>query len=178
MKIHKNVQIEKAASNDDTRKILCNPWLDGSNLVATNGRILAVIPIEKSDHDTDGIIPSAALKEARKIKQDQVEINANGCVTYSNKNGSFTLEREKDVTFPNYKQLIVNANDHKKYIKIALDVDLLINLAAALGGKNDQVNIEIPLNEEGLPLNHAFKVTPLIPSQAGAFGLLMPCRIS
>lgn len=43
-----------------------SPVTNGPALVATNGRILALVPVEAEEHDADGWISAEALKEARK----------------------------------------------------------------------------------------------------------------
>src|SRR6478736_1217316 len=88
MKIPKSILIEKAASGDATRPVLNSVYLDmrgtGPNgparLLATNGRIAAIVPVLADPADVAGYIPCDALKAARKAagKSEDASFTANG----------------------------------------------------------------------------------------------------
>ena len=66
MRIDKKYRIEKAASSDPTREILNSVSLEGDKLIATTGKIIAVIPIQNDDGGKDTIVPISAIAAARK----------------------------------------------------------------------------------------------------------------
>ena len=69
MKLNKELLIERACSNDKTREALANPYLDGQHLVATNGRMLIAVEVEREEHDCDGWVAVEALKASRSEEQ-------------------------------------------------------------------------------------------------------------
>jgi len=135
MKLSKDCLIEKICSKDATRPAINRPFLDIkdgiAHLIGTNGRAIAVIPVEISQEDTQGPIPVDGLKAARKAARGKgAEIDAKA-------NGSFALAtgqsfpREVDATFPNWRQ-VIPANRPFSF-EIGLDAGLLFDLAQALG---------------------------------------------
>lgn len=56
MLIRKDALIELAASTDETRYVLCAPYLDGNKIVATDGRIMASVAVEREEGDLDGAV--------------------------------------------------------------------------------------------------------------------------
>ena len=73
MKISKDCKIELVASKDATRFALVNPYLDGNQLVATDGKRLVAIPVELDVHDTNGPVECEVLKQSRQIGVSLVE---------------------------------------------------------------------------------------------------------
>ena len=73
MKLEKKYKIEKATSDDFTRETLNQIALQGNRLIATNGRIVAVVPVDREEKDEDALIPRLALMAARKntTKEDR-----------------------------------------------------------------------------------------------------------
>lgn len=137
MKLPKDCLLEKICSKDATRPAINRPFLDIkdgiAHLIGTNGRAIAVIPVEISQEDTQGHIPVDGLKAARKAAKGKgAEISAKA-------NGSFALEtgqsfpRGVDATFPNWRQVIPA---EKPFVfEIGLDAEILLNLAQALGSE-------------------------------------------
>jgi hypothetical protein len=143
MKISKTCKVELIASKDSYRPSLCNPYLQGGKLIATNGKSLVMIPVERDSQDTDGPVNIEAFKLSRKtlsnIKESQIV--ANGELKIATKEGQMTMPRTdlKGSTFPNWEQVIPKANRGGK--KICLNAELLYDLAQALG--NNEVILEI-----------------------------------
>ena len=83
------VEIEKAcAVEDSTRPYLHTPWLfvAQAKIVASNGAIMAAVPVEVEDGDVDGPVPLAALKAARKFagrmyEEMVIECGPESCIT-------------------------------------------------------------------------------------------------
>ena len=77
MKIKKSYKLEEACSQDETRFAICEPWIEpngesaklvvgnGPRAIATDGKILAVVPVELDSHDKGeriAIMPLLAWK--------------------------------------------------------------------------------------------------------------------
>jgi len=137
MQIHKNSKIEACCGKDPRRRVLTHPHISNINgkphLCATDGKCLAYVPVILEDGDTPGYVNSEALKQARKLEkhEDVLHIEANGSLKL--KDGS-TLPRfgaDGSLSYPNVDLVIPDPKDVKW--SIAFDVDLLKNLADALG---------------------------------------------
>jgi hypothetical protein len=134
VKIPKACKIELAASKDEGRYRINEPWLDLTNpeepvLVATNGASMAIIPVEAGEYDKTGVVTAESLKAYRKVKLD-LEIVCNGKLTVQD--GPEFKRPELDGGFPNYKQ-VVPADDRKPYFVAGINVKLLWELVQAMG---------------------------------------------
>jgi hypothetical protein len=171
MKLNKNCKIELVASKESTRLALINPYLQGSNLIATDGRKLVAIPVELEDGDSDGPVDCSAFKLARKTVSGEKfsKISANGCLKVQTKDGEITMQRSfKETTFPAWEKVLPDPD--RGGIKIGLNAKFLYEMAQALGG--DCVVIEIldatsPIVVKGSNENYI----------EGSIGVLMPVRI-
>lgn len=156
MKLNKNLLVERACSDDKTREVLANPYLDGKHLVATNGRILIAVEVEREEHDCDGWVAVEALKASRKMEKlyDEKRITCNGaCVLADGTSYRRPLEGTTS-RFPNWKQVIPEGGSFPQ-AHVALNPSMLLDLAKALG------------SEEGVKLTfvsadgRVLRVTPL-----------------
>ena len=172
MKIKKECKIELIASRDETRHVLCNPYLQGSKLIATDGQRLVAIPVELEEGDSDGPIDCSAFKLSRKTSSGEKfsKISANGCLKVETKDGEITMPRKnlEGYSFPQWQKVLPNPD--RGGIKIGLNAKFLYEIAQALGG--DRVVIEIldatsPIVVKGSNENYI----------EGSIGVLMPVRI-
>ena len=170
MKIDKCYQVEQAASKSGTRPLLEHCYLDTTGtvpmLVATDGHILAAIPVEATSEE-QGYVPVKALKTARKKvpkKAKEVEINLNGTVSLPT--GESWPRPTHSGTFPQWRAVLPDPG-RPGILKISLDIDLLEKLANALG--NNHVTLELdPMNANG-----PIRVTPYAGEGSGA---IMPLK--
>lgn len=144
MKLHKKVKIEAACSDDKDRRSILSPYLerdgDGGKLIATNGRIIAVVPVECDDGDTAGYLPASCIKDAR--KRGLVELGEKATIP-----GVSIYERNPgNETFPNWKAVIPD-NKGVKIVRLCLDPAFLKDLADAMGTAG--VALEIPIGNYG-----------------------------
>src|SRR3990167_6862621 len=122
MRINKNCKVEMVVSKEATRPQIQDVFFDKAEnvLIATDGKAMAVLPIEDSLEDTAGYIPKDALKEGRKIKHDTFMLKCNGNIT--NEYLGKTYNRPADQTYPNWKAVIPK---YEKKLEISLDLNLL-----------------------------------------------------
>lgn len=66
MKFPKTPKPESVTDRSGTRQALEHPYFTGSELVATDGRAIVVIPVEAEPGDVAGYVPSAAISAARR----------------------------------------------------------------------------------------------------------------
>jgi len=135
MKIHKDCKIELAASKDASRPAIAEPFLDIKDgagvVVATNGRAMAIVPVEVTEKDASGYLSADCLKAARKLTKQDVILEANGVVTMAN---GATMPREglaRNEKFPNWRQVM--PSDEGYDVCVALDAKMLWELAQAMG---------------------------------------------
>lgn len=82
MKFNPKTRIEKAAARDEGRYAMQHALFDGERLVATDGRVLVIIPAEAEEGDTPGLVTPEALALARKVapKGGDASVRCNGCL--------------------------------------------------------------------------------------------------
>lgn len=184
----KKCKIESAASKDKTRACLMEPYLEiregGSRIAATNGKILAVIPVETEEGEASGYVSPDALKAARKGRLPDVEIHCNGALQVQG-GASFPRTESTELSFPRIDGVIVPPNEEIpgcQRVKLVLNVDLLSALADALGTNCVVLHMQAMECRGEMAVNHPIRVEPTsegrgdYPPAPDAFGVLMPMR--
>jgi hypothetical protein len=174
MKLPKNCLVEKVASQDATRAAITLPYLDidaerMAHIISTNGAAMVKLPVEITAEDAAGYVPTAALKEGRKLakKFDSVELVCNGSAKLLN---GATYPRESRETFPNWRQ--VWPKEEGK-ITLALDAALLYELAQAMGTEGVVLTFDTDT-----PISVRATATKACkPASFDAMGVIMPIRI-
>lgn len=182
MKISKQFKLEKVASTDETRAAITNIAItregEKAVAVATNGRTMAIVPVEIESDVELGLLSSAALKAARKMggKNDDAEMSLNGNIAFPD--GS-TLPRptaEEFGTFPRWEQVL--PTEEVKFT-VALDPRLLLSLADAIGcdGFRNK-GIVLSFSDEQSPIRVTVNGNGRSDFGGGARGIMMPIRVS
>jgi hypothetical protein len=177
MLVSKTHKIENAASKDQTRAALMNPYLergaDGDKVIATDGRMLAVLPVECDEKDVTGYIPRECLKDARKAGG----VILNGVAEVY---GGASYPRGTQYNFPQWRQVMPDYSN-RRTIKLGIDPALLKRLADAIGA--EKVCLEFPLDEpnewhSGDCITEPLTVRPANDNSGNpAHGVLMPVRV-
>lgn len=137
-------------------------------LMATNGHALAVIPATLDHADTVGPISVEAWKAACKAtkKGADVDLSVNSVITL--KSGLQFPRPEPAGLVPKWDRIMPKG---EPVFTVALNANLLANLATALGDNSHGVTLEF-FDRTGMG---AIRVTPCDPqTPAGTVGLLMP----
>ena len=179
MKIHKDCKIELAASKDETRFAITEPYLDMVNepvMVATNGMMMAIIPVEVNEHDKQGYVTGESLKAMRKVKFNP-EVTCNGQLSV--KDGP-SFPRPDNGQYPNWRQ-VVPAKDREVKFSVGLNARALWELAQAMGC--DAVSLEFSDSGDAIvvkPSNGGMYGGKFCKPAAclEACGVLMPLRLS
>ena len=172
-------KIENATSkNDVARPYLRHVYLDTAeqHLIATDGHILASIPVQTDPGDTAGFITVDAIKAARKAK---TVIRANDTLAVEN-GPTFprpTAENEGD--FPDYKKVIPEPSPFD--FTIGIDAELLLRLAQAICANPKKPIVRLRFRNAkdenggyGIAQNLGIRVETFDPDR---FGVIMPCRV-
>lgn len=155
---HRDEKIEAAASSS-TLDCGSFPAMTGVRLdpargrmVATNGRILAVVPCEaQPDSEAEDIakarpvtVPASVIKAARKGigKHLPPLLDVNGKVRARTADGWMESEPLED-EYPDFDACFPKAKDRKGALVVRLDAALLKALADALGAERG-ITLEIP----------------------------------
>jgi len=174
MKISKLHKLESACSKDETRPTITQPFVQGGRAIATDGRILASVPIETADGEDveEKRIPIDALKAARKAT---LKMYPDATLTLGEKSCSLPNGASYPVLHPEYEGSriprvaeIVSAKLTKEdaTFHVTLDLSLLERLSEAIG-----------CQKVTLCFKDAKSIITVLPYDAnGAFGLLMPMR--
>ncbi len=178
LKLLKSQKIESAASKDQNRPAICSPFIRDGRLVATDGKILASIPIENLEPEAQAELegkklPIEALKAARKVGGAREE-NSHLNVTEDNRcevagGASFPLpELLPEAPFLGAILPARKHPDEEDAFAVTLDVALIARLSEALGDNN--VTFIFTKGD-------AMKMVTMLPeSRNGSFGLIMPRR--
>jgi DNA polymerase III sliding clamp (beta) subunit (PCNA family) len=167
MQIERKYKIEKCVSTDSTRTNMTNIFITKRHAMATNGHMLAVVPVTFESEDTNGWLTPAALTQARKVtpkSAGDVVISLNGAQELIDGTRIVRPTEEKP---PKFVHLLRLAHKDREF-KIGLDAAKLKALADALG--SDELVLDFGSTKA------AVLVTPFH-SEAGTIGLLMPLRI-
>lgn len=166
MRIAKKLRPELITSRDKTRECLTRAELTDHKgsavLVATDGRRLLVVPVDKEEGDTDGPIPTEALKFSRSAIRDkkttEVQFSVNGGIKFSN---GWTMPRPEQLRFPTWQQVIPEKGKHS----ISFRAKFLMELATAMGCEDVTISFDGP--------NTPIYVEPSEGAN-GRFAVLMP----
>lgn len=144
-------QLLKAASSEEGRYAMHHVQFVDGKLIATNGRILAMLPVTDFEDDTEGLIPRQAIELASKGGTP-----SKGCRLISSENGSVRAQN-KDMTlvdiarpegeFPKYLQVIPDISDASHHV-VAFNISLLHDLCLAIGAKG-AVKLHIKKTKKG-----------------------------
>lgn len=176
MKFLDDYRLEKAVEKDGYREALAHAHLDveAKRAVATNGHLLASVPVEVTSADRTGPIPSAALKCAR---ADHVKARK-GLV----QNGRTLWVRPPRLQFPDWRKVVPSyRKGEKDHVTICINPKFLAALMEAIGehgrGRTQVVTLTFPKPDaEGKMLE------PIVVERLGEtdenspLGVLMPAR--
>lgn len=189
MKLDKKCKLDaiSRSAESGSRYVMQAPWLSRglgkAVLMATNGKVLAVVPAEQADEDTEGSVPVEALEAYR--RKDGVAVALNGTAKVLPSGAEF---RRMDVTPPDAAAIVrYSVRDRAGFQDLCLDAAELERLFSALGRVKDTTGImlRIATLEDGSidecspvfvhPLG-ADLVAPETPALDGseAFGIIMP----
>lgn len=139
---------EKVCSTSPDRVGLAVPWIVGNELIATDGCMMAILPISLSDSgdgaSQDGYIPVEAIKAARKLttKRNNLSVihcQPTECTTQDDqKFGRLQLKT------PNYTMVLPPKNPDI-LLRIGIDADRLLKLGLALGKKKENGSVPVEL---------------------------------
>lgn len=186
---------EESASRDETRAHLIHPHLDvaGKRLVATDGHMLACIPVTIEPGDIAGSIPREALREARSVASKR-GVNA----PYLNRNGrkeklprvragkklldtgGAIYRRPAPTTFPHWEALLPKVEPGQKgTVTIGVNPNLLVRAAKAIGAGTRLPFITLTFQ---MPNDGAEMLEPILvrlgDGTADAVACVMPARTS
>jgi len=168
MQIERKVKIEKCASTDESRPNLNNIYISRRHAMSTNGRILAIVPVQVQEDDEIGWLSPDALKHARKVSAkglESIQIVLNGAQILPD---GTIMSRPEGENPPHTFRILKDAHSNRKY-RIGINASYLKDLSDALG--NDELILEV-----GDP-NSAILVRP-VHSESGPIGLIMPIRLN
>lgn len=166
MKIQ-NRKLDGVVGKDKIRNYISQPYVDVDKkiMVATNGSILSVCPIEPDEGDTSGHIPLEAIKAAIKGNKFDPCVKANGNITLES---GQTFPREDLGQFPVWNRVIPDKD--KAEIVISLDAKQLKALADAICNPGKQSIVRLHIKDN----NTSFYVDT---GDSDCYGIIMPCRI-
>ena len=174
--LHSKLELAVDNSKGSYRPVLTQAHLDveTSRLMATNGHILAVVPVDVEPGDVSGPVSIDAIKAARKTDKrcEQYEIKCNGSLELSD-GQSFPREGE----FPQYPDVdsVSRQVDKPADFTINLNAELLYKLAQAIGA-DKKGDYRVRLSFRDIHSDKQKTAIEVTNPANEAHGLLMPMR--
>lgn len=174
IRLKKRYRLDKVVSKGDFRPTLKFIKIEGDRAIATDGYILANVPIENSDgkRKIKNLLlnPAAWLRAVKNKKQgDKYLVET---VDETNKKGSKIADLDMP-DYPNWEKTVPSGKKHK--IEIGLNAEYLYDLSQALGEERIILSID-PKNPEAAILTRPF-CNDAEEEKTLAFGLIMPIRL-
>ena len=167
MQIDRKYRIEKCVSTDATRANMTNIFVTKRHAMATNGHMLALVPVSSESVDIEGWLTPPALIQARKVTpkfSGMVTISLNGSQVLLD---GTTIVRPSEEKPPKIASILKRAHEERKF-KVGLNASLLKSLADALGSDELILNFGSP---------EAAVLVTTLQSEKGVLGILMPLRV-
>ena len=176
MQIDTKYQLEKVVSTDGLRKPLQNILISRDKnkkpiAIATNGRVLAMVPVTLEETDQTGLISPEALKASRKNKANPGQMIANGDIDLLDGRRLPRPTEDEVGNYPNWRQVVDGAPTEWKF-QVSFNAAYLLSLAQALGCPKEAL-VTLSFKDELSPI-----VVHRNNSGEGEYGLLMPARIA
>ena len=170
-------KIEQAASTEESRCTLKAVKLDVENkrMMATDGHILAIVPVEVDATDHSGLLSVDSMKQIRAMqrrsKSIPVNIAVNGKATATGKSETSEFELVTG-QFPNVDAVIPTGEKYEGPATVCFNVDLLVRLAKALGADEAHQGtiVQLWIKDASSPVLVKTSENP------EAIGVLMPYR--
>jgi hypothetical protein len=171
MKISSVYKIKLATSNDDSMPHLFHPFIDKKNsvMVATDGRVIAVVPVELSEKDCDGYVSKEST-----VGGSDVSVRKRHTVLSTDRRTTVIPRPSVQGTVP-YEQVIptLRPGDSSTFT-VCLNPSLLMNLAKAIGSKNSVVLSFKVCEASEIYIDPILIIPP--DSSNKAIGAMMPIR--
>lgn len=161
-------KIELACEKKANRYILNAVKYDveGKRIIATDGYIVAVVPVEVEDGDVSCLIPVNAVTAMRKAKLPKVTLNGHVRIDSTDGSQEFTFVTGQ---YPNVDAAMPSGEDYAGEPTITLDAEQLLRLAKAIrSGDSAAVSLWIK-DASSVVLVRGGK-------ESEAFGAIMPKR--
>ena len=171
MKIDINYKIDLAANPKENREALRHPYLEGDQVIATDGHILAVVPIERDNNDTDGPIPSDAFKELKKATGRGLVGEIECSVSIKLVNG-LIFDRPEVSQYPSWREVVPRENK-EVLTTVSFNPELLLKLAKAIGSS---YGIKLVIYKDDKEDKGPMRVESN-DNDNEAYGVIMPMRI-
>lgn len=171
-------KIESAASQLESRYMLRAVKFDaeGKRMLATDGHILAIVPVETNDNDCTGVLSLETIAAARLAQKQSKSIPINLHV-----NGKATIEAPGEIKiehplmegkFPKCDEVVPKFEGP---CTIAFNVDLLLRLADALKQKETGKHIKPRIVQLWIKDRESTVLVKIRGSEG--IGVIMPCRV-
>ena len=175
MKLHTSV--EEAAATDKHRPTLRAVLFDSERALACDGFILASVPIEDNEDNESRIVDRDMVKLAKRGGVTEIDLSDDERVKFAYKTGEMSAPYVEG-KHPDCSTVLQVASDlqigAEGTITIALNVNLLLRLAKAIGAAEKHSGITITI---GNP-NEGMAVRPIGGAEPDAFGVIMPIHLA
>lgn len=169
MRIARRYELDRVVSTEETRPGLQSISLQNGKAIATDGHVLAVVPVQMDGDKVDRLsadLLAKARKATSKKDEDIILANLNGTATL--KDGSVLPNTYPDERFPNWENVV--PDPASETFAIGVDVDLLVSACKAIGNTKVVLHFSTPQRAMRLTVNDNTDSNE-------AWAIVMPCRI-
>ena len=170
MKLDPKFKIEECITDNEQRQPLKYVYYENGELTATDGHILACVPVEDGPEGCAMVHPKAIVDARKKVMGPTFQ------PTKAENGPSYPIP--EDLRFPYTKQIYPQKD--RKEMSIGLDPFLLLAVSKAIGLNpakfgDHGVKITFEVDDEGKPVPLKVMSVSLITDNVGV-GLIMPCK--
>jgi len=172
LRLKERFRLDKVVSQDNNKLIMQYVKIEDDRAIATDGYILANVPIENSSkkRKTQLLLhPAVWLRAVKKKRKDGYVVDA------KEDEMSGKGSPVPDDYFPDWKKVVPDGKNHS--FKIGLQAKYLYDLSQALGG-DDRIVLSIdPDNRRAAIMVKSFRDYFSDGDENTALGLIMPIRL-
>lgn len=181
MKFPLDAVVEGCVDAGGGREHLAHVWLDAKakTIVASDGWIMAAVPVEVEPGDVSGYIPVPAMAEARRRGRGAGPVGKLAC-----RDGVCALENDEVVwkrpeagTFPPWQDVLNTApvRGSRNTVSFRINPNLLIRAAEGLAKfQASEVVMTVAIPDVGDPMHSAVRITTEHDSTRGLVAVAMP----
>lgn len=148
MRLKNKMSLKHVVFKGVGRESISEPYFDADKkvIVATDGKVMVLLPVDNSENDVSGHIPIEAISQAQ--KQSGI-LMSEKTITVDTKGVKTEYPRPDLGSFPQFESVTIPADKSKKVVAFKIDLRLLKAVEEAFGASD--VVVEVP-EDEAYPL--------------------------
>lgn len=141
MRLKNKMSLKHVVFKGVGRESISEPYFDADKkvIVATDGKVMVLLPVDNSENDVSGHIPIEVISQAQ--KQSGI-LMSEKTITVDTKGVKTEYPRPDLGSFPQFESVTIPADKSKKVVAFKIDLRLLKAVEEAFG--SGEVTVEVP----------------------------------